>query len=135
MLKSVHHLNFLVRDLEAAVAHWRTLFRFDVALRESLPDRGVITARFRIGETWIVLVQPTETNSVAGRHLREHGEGPFLVSFAVENLELAIARTNAAAGREICGAERRGLDGWRIADIDTELGGAVTVQITEDETR
>jgi methylmalonyl-CoA/ethylmalonyl-CoA epimerase len=93
MLKSVHHLNFLVRDLEAAVARWRTLFGFDVALRESLPDRGVITARFRIGETWIVLVQPTETDSAPGRHLREHGEGPFLVSFAVENLELARART------------------------------------------
>ena len=135
MIRGVHHINFLVRDLDEAVDRYQRLLGVRIDRRDELPGRGVHMARFRAGETWIVLVQPTETDSAPGRHLREHGEGPFLVSFAVENLELAMARTNAAAGREICGAERRGLDGWRIADIDTELGGAVTVQITEDATR
>ena len=132
MLQGIHHLNFLVADLDAAVARWRALFDLGGEVRESLPERGVDTARFRIGDTWLVLVTPTDPDGLPARHLRRHGEGPFLLSFAVADLDAARSRVDAAAGVAVCGRERAGVDGWRVADIDTELGADVVIQLTEE---
>lgn len=128
MLHSIHHVNFLVRDLDNAIARWRELLDLDCETRESLPQRGVDTARFRVGTTWLVLVQPTDPDSAPGRHLAEHGEGVFLLSFGVDDLDAAVA---ALENRNaVCGVERSGLDGWRIVDVDAAIGGATTIQLT-----
>ena len=63
---SIHHLNFIVRDLEAAIPVWERILGAPVARRDELTERGVIAARFRLGDTWLVLVQPTREDSVPG---------------------------------------------------------------------
>ena len=78
----VHHVNLLVRDLQTAKQQYASLFDVDF-IDESLPSRGVITARFLAGETWIVLVQPVGDGAPM-RRLREKGEGLFLLSLGVQ---------------------------------------------------
>lgn len=130
MLKGLHHLNFVVRDLDAAVAAWERVLGLPPALREDLPARGARTARFRIGESWLVLLQPTDPGGAPGRHLAQHGEGFFLLSFAVDDLEAATQRVQAQGGRAI-GSPRAGLGGWQVQDIGAPaLGaGAAIVQL------
>jgi len=43
-----------------------------------VPNLGP-TARFRLGEQWLELIQPTGTESPAAQHLRRLGEGPYEV--------------------------------------------------------
>jgi methylmalonyl-CoA/ethylmalonyl-CoA epimerase len=57
-VKKIHHINFLVKDLDAAEQRYRALLGLGPAIREALPERNVLTARFRLGESWLVLVQP-----------------------------------------------------------------------------
>ncbi len=118
----IHHINFLVRDLDRAEVRYRELLGAGPAIRESLPGRGVETARFRVGESWLVLVQPTGDEGEPARLLREQGEGFMLLSFAVDDLDAA----RDSLGNDL-GAERRGLEGWRIADVS----GDVLLQLTE----
>ena len=59
MVKRVHHINFLVKNLEQAVDRYQQLLGVTITERDELPDRGVRIARVLAGETWIVLVQPT----------------------------------------------------------------------------
>ena len=99
--RGIHHINFLVRDLDAAELRYRQLLGLGPALREALPGRGVMTARFRLGATWLVLVQPIGDEGEPARLLRERGEGFMLLS----------------------------LEGWRIADLG-DCPGA-TLQLTE----
>ena len=80
MINNVHHINFVVRDLEAAVSSYEQILDRPVDARDSLQDRGVEIARFRLGETWLCLVQPIRPDTVPARHLKEHGEGFFLLS-------------------------------------------------------
>ncbi len=70
MLQGVHHINFLVADLDAAVLRYKDLFDIDPMTIESLPERGVRTARFKMSGVWIVLVQPVDEQSEPMRHLR-----------------------------------------------------------------
>ncbi len=119
-LKSVHHINFIVADLDAAVQAYQSILGIGPFEYEELSERGVSTARVRVGEVWIVLVSPQCENSVAGRYLEAHGDGFFLLSFGVDNLDQAMAEL---AQRGALPADRMahvGILDWRVADLETE---------------
>ena len=87
-LTHVHHVNLLVRDIESAKRAYRANFNIDF-IDESLPSRGVLTSRFRAGESWVVLIQPIAEGEPM-RQLRERGEGLFLLSLGVVQIEDAV---------------------------------------------
>ena len=129
MLERIHHLTFVVRDLEASLARYEREFAVTGILRESLPGRGVLTGRFMIGETWMVLVQPVGPG-VTADHLREHGEGLLLMSLQVASLDTA-AQQLRSRGVDVLGAERRGLADWRIQDFNSNAVPGATLQLCE----
>ncbi|MDP2325181.1 MAG: VOC family protein [Gammaproteobacteria bacterium] len=128
MANGIHHLNFIVRNLDAAVPVWERLLGMPVARRDELTERGVIAARFRLGETWLVLVQPTRADSVPGKFLADHGEGFFLLSLGVNSLADELARLGHAA---FTGPVRTGAEGWQVRDLDRALLAGIQLQLTE----
>jgi len=134
MIRGVHHINFLVRDLDSAIARHERLLGVRIERIDELPERGVRVARFRAGETWIALVQPVAEGEPM-RQLRERGEGFFLVSYRVDDVEAAAARVRKVGGRTTSAGPRRGLDRWRVIDIDPSGLDGISVQLCEDLTR
>jgi methylmalonyl-CoA/ethylmalonyl-CoA epimerase len=96
-----------------------------------LSQRGVRTARFRVGETWIVLVQPTDSEGVPGRHLEEHGEGLFLLSFEVDSVADTVSEIKARGCQFRAEQPRQGLEDWRVVDLDPEQFFGVQLQLVE----
>lgn len=128
LIRSVHHVNFVVRDLERAVAQYERALGVTVSHRDSLAGRGEL-ARFKVGDTWIVLVCPSDPDSVPGRHLAEHGEGFFLISYAVDDLDDA-ARALSSLGVGITTPQpRKGLDDWWVIDLDPADTAGAQVQL------
>lgn len=133
MLDSVHHINILVSDLARARARFAQAMGVEFGPLETLAARGAIASRARIADVWLVLVQPTDPEGVPGRRLAARGEGVFLISFGVVDLDAAIAAL-AARGVGCTSTEpRRGLDGWRV--IDTLLGDEFGVELQLCEAR
>ena len=131
-LTKIHHLNFLFEDLETAVGRFESALGLGPFEFDELPARGVRTARARVGESWIVLVSPAGApDSAPMRYLREHGEGFFLVSFGVADLDRAIADLESSRGT-VAGPVRDGIAGWRVADLPEEETAGIPVQIAED---
>jgi methylmalonyl-CoA/ethylmalonyl-CoA epimerase len=130
VIDRIHHINFLVRDLEQAIDRYKALLGSDQVILEDLPRRGVRTARFRVGQTWLVLLQPTDDSGVPGRYLEQHGEGFFMISFAGEPLDEAVRRVEAAGLVMADRQDRIGLDGWRVRDLDAQAGFGINVQLT-----
>ncbi len=124
----IHHLNFVVRNLETAKRKFETLFGLTPFVTVDHPVRGARIARSKVGESWIVLVCPYDPDSVPGRYLAEHGEGLFLLSLGVEAFDAEIERL-ASLGNHVM--PREGILDWRIADVG-ELGTAV-LQLTADQ--
>ena len=100
---------------------------------ESLPGRGVRTATFDINGTWIVLVQPVDDDSEPMRHLRQYGEGLYLVSFAVDDLDAAAGELTEKGGISQSAISRQGLRGWRVIDLDPTAIFGARIQLTEDK--
>lgn len=132
MLECVHHINFLVADLDTAVARYKDLFGIQRMEVESLPARGVRTARFDLNGVWIVLVQPVDDDCEPMRHLRQHGEGFFLVSFAVDDLDEATQKLAGKGAISQSTKPREGLQGWRVIDLDPAAVFGAAMQLTED---
>ena len=133
MLEGIHHINFLVADLDAAVLRYKDLFDIDAMTIESLPERGVRTARFELRGVWIVLVQPVDEQSEPMRHLRQHGEGLYLVSFAVDDLDAATENLAAKSAINKATKSREGLTGWRVIDLEPNAVFGALIQLTQDK--
>lgn len=132
MLNGIHHVNLLVRDLDSAVVRYTEAFGVEQWLFGELAGRGVRTARFKAGESWIVLVQPTDPEGAPGKYLAEHGEGLFLLSLGVDSLERALDSIQPGEGELRDGPIRAGLDGWRVADLSPQAFFDAQLQLTEE---
>jgi catechol 2,3-dioxygenase-like lactoylglutathione lyase family enzyme len=128
MTQCIHHINFLVRDLEQAIPAWQQLLGRAPDSRDHLPGRGVDIARYRLGETWLSLVQPVREGTEPARYLAEHGEGFFLISLALDSLDQAAERLGEDS---FSGPARAGLEDWRIRDLKPADFAGVQVQLTE----
>jgi len=132
MLKSVHHINFLVADLESAIERYQDFFAIESLQIESLPQRGVKTARFDLNGVWIVLVQPLDDDSEPMRQLRQNGEGLYLVSFAVDDLDAATEDLTAKGAIDASSTSREGLQGWQVIDLEPDAVFGALLQLTQD---
>ena len=86
MLGDVIELSVVVRDLEAAIRDFETLFDLKVHHRGESKEFGFKNAILPLGKGHIELLQPTDTSSAVGRFLETHGEGVYLVGFDVEDI-------------------------------------------------
>jgi len=127
MVNGVHHINFIVRDLEAAVLAWERILDRGVDKRDRLDSRGVDIARFDLGGTWIVLVQPTGPGAPAD-YLEANGEGFFLMSLAVDSLDTEAERLGAAM---LTGHARAGLDDWFVQDLEVAQTFGAQLQLIQ----
>ena len=131
VLNCVHHINFVVADIDAAVEAYQNMLDLGPFEYEDLPGRGVTTARALIGDVWLVLVSPQSQDSVAGRYLRDHGEGFFLMSFGVDDLDRAVAELAQRGTMPSDSKTRSGILGWRVADLETEDRLGVRFHLTQ----
>ena len=109
MLKRLRYFSVAVADLEAAVKTYQDLFGLEQMRPINETRWGFRATMMGNGDqSMIELLQPTDPDSAAARFMRErsnplnpHGEGLYLVSFEVDDLEQAIEQIRAAGGRVV----------------------------------
>ena len=126
----IHHVNFVVRDLEEAMARFERALEVEPFEVIDHRPRGAHVARASIGESWLVLVCPYDPDSVPGRYLAKHGEGFFLLSLGYEDIVQQLERLEASGVEPVDQAPRAGILDWCVADIG-DLNGA-KMQLTQD---
>lgn len=133
VINSIHHINFIVADIDAAVEAYQSRLGLGPFEYEELPDRSVSTARALVGGVWLVLVSPQREDSEAGRYLKNHGEGFFLMSFGVDNLDQAMVELAQRGATPVDRRARSGILGWRVADLETEDSLGVRFHVTQTD--
>ncbi|AEP31273.1 VOC family protein [Brumicola nitratireducens] len=125
MLTHIHHINFVVADLQKAIQYFQKLLSQQATI-ERLSERNVETARFKIGESLLILVQPITNEGAVASILKNKGEGIFLLSLATLSIDETLKDFELSYAEK-----RKGLEGWSVCDISPyEQFGAI-LQLTE----
>lgn len=132
MVEKVHHIDFVVRDLDAAAARFTTILGIAPRSREKLLNRGIELVRFEVGDLWIILVQPVREDSPVGAFLDRHGEGFFHIAYLVADVEAEAERLRGENIRLADKLPRRGVEGWKLVDLEMAETFGVYTQLVED---
>lgn len=133
MIERVHHIDFVVRDLEAAAVRFARLLGRQAGPRERLADRGVELVRFEVGNVWLILVQPVRQDSPVQAFLDKHGEGFFHIAFAVGRVAAEAERLLAEGIDLVDEHPRRGVEGWQLLDVAPDESLPVCTQLVQDD--
>lgn len=131
MLRRIYHLGYAVQSLEDAADFYREHFGVEISAPEGVPQQGIRTVMFDVGESRIELLEPTSPDSPVGKFLAKNGEGFHHVAFEVEDLSAALAEL-AGEGVDLIDEEPRiGAGGTRMAFIHPRGAFGVLTELCE----
>ena len=99
MLGDVIELSIVVKDLEAAIKRFETLFDLKVSQKGESKDFGFKNALIPLGKGQIELMQPTDPSSAVAHFLETRGEGVYLVGFEVEDTPASVKKLQEKGAR------------------------------------
>ena len=101
MLGDAIEVSIVVKDLEAAIKRFETLFDLKLYERRESKDFGFKNAILPLGKGHIDLIQPTDPSSAVARFLETRGEGIYLVGFEVEDIPASVKTLRERGARVI----------------------------------
>ncbi|MGC8838100.1 MAG: methylmalonyl-CoA epimerase [Anaerolineae bacterium] len=132
MLKRVHHIGLVVKDLEGALQDFVDALGVAPGGIHEMPERGLRLAFFPVGESRIELVQPTDPESSVARFLERRGEGIHHICLEVDDIRAALADLKAKGVRLVDEEPRPGAEGLVAFVHPTSMHG-VLLELVQSE--
>ena len=131
-LTDVDHVGIAVDDLEAAVAHYRTMLGFEPTHRERVADQGVEEVLFAVGTSYVQLLGALGPDTPVGRALATRGPGVHHVAYRVDDITAALEHLRSEGARLIDETPRAGSRGTLIAFVHPTSMGGVLVELVQE---
>lgn len=131
MIKKIDHIAVAVSDLDKSAGHFKDVLGLEEEGREVVKEQKVETASFRIGESNIELVCPTEPESPVGKFLSAKGEGIHHIAVEVDDIEAALKSFKEKGMRLIDEKPRVGAGGHLIAFLHPKSNRGVLVELVQ----
>jgi methylmalonyl-CoA/ethylmalonyl-CoA epimerase len=128
LVKKIDHVAIAVKDLDAAVKTFTRNFGFPVERMGEVPQLSIRRAFLTIGDASLELFQPTSEGNPGATFLSERGEGMYLLSFEVDDLDAAVA---ALAEKGVKTSVQSVPDGPRLAFISPKVAHGALLQLIE----
>ena len=113
-ISHIEHIGIAVISLESSIPYYETLLGTKCYATEEVADQKVKTAFFRVGETKIELLEPTDPESPIGKFLEKKGPGIHHLAFAVDDVNIALRQAQDAGIQLIDKQSRKGAEGLKI---------------------
>lgn len=99
--KRIDHVGIVVKDLDAAVATYTRNFGFSVDPGKGgeSPSLGIKNVFMPVGESDLEFIQPLTGEGPVARFAAERGEGTFLLSLEVDDIDAAVEHLRATGAR------------------------------------
>lgn len=91
MFKGVDHVVIAVKDIDAAVGRYESIYGTPVSDRSESAPANMKMAFFRFGESYVELVTNINEGGPIHKRLTETGEGIHLMAMKVDDLEKTVA--------------------------------------------
>lgn len=119
MLKGIHHIAFVVEDLDAATRLFVDVFGGSLKSRTYFEPGGVEVSLVSLGNVLFELARPIRPGTDTFNYMKEHGPGFYHLGFLVDDIPDALARLEAGGVGLIDRTAVSGVD-WDVAWLRTE---------------
>jgi len=130
MFKGVDHVVVAVKDLDAAVGRYETIYGQPVSDRAEALAAGMKMAFFRFPDSYVELVSNIDDQGPIAKRLEERGEGVHLVAMKVDDIDKTL-ETLRAGGIRLVGDPGPGNPVKGQVFIHPAMTGGVLTQIVQ----
>jgi len=130
MLRKIHHLGIVVRNLDEAYKFYRDTLGLHVHKEAVVEDQGVKAALLTIGNSEIELLEPINENGGVAKFLERRGEGLHHICFETTDVAAELAATKAKGIALIDQAPRKGLAGM-ICFLHPKANNGVLIEYAQ----
>lgn len=131
MVKTINHIGIAVTSIAEQRPFYETMLGAAYEGEEVVADQKVKVAFFRIGETRVELLEPTDPTSTVAQFIEKRGQGLHHLAYTVENLQARIDELKAKGIRMIDEKPRSGAHHNQIAFVHPKSSGGVLTEICE----
>jgi methylmalonyl-CoA/ethylmalonyl-CoA epimerase len=135
VLGRIHHVAYVVADLDAALERLGDTFGLRPAIREVMEGQGVEAVLCGPGGGAVELIRPLDPAGAIARFLESRGEGLHHVAFEVDDLEAALEDLRGRGAELIDERPRPGLGGHLVAFVHPRSAGGVLTELVQAEPR
>ena len=132
MLKRIEHLGIAVSDFESTEKVFESLLGTKAYKTEIVESEGVETMFFKIGESKIELLRPTNSDSPIAKFLEKQKGGIHHIAFETDDIDAELARLKAEGYELIHQTPKGGADKKRIAFLHPKSTARVLVELCQD---
>jgi methylmalonyl-CoA/ethylmalonyl-CoA epimerase len=131
-MKQIEHIGIAVRNLQEACEVYERLLGVAPYKTEEVVSEGVLTAFFKSGPNKIELLQATTEQSAIAQFIEKKGEGMHHIAFAVENIQVEMARLKAEGFTLLNEVPKRGADNKWICFVHPKDANGVLVELCQE---
>jgi methylmalonyl-CoA/ethylmalonyl-CoA epimerase len=130
MIRKIHHVGVVVRDIDRAMLFWRDTLGLHVHKTQTIEEQGVKAALMTIGDSEIELLEPIVADNGVARYLESRGEGLHHVCFQVDSVDADLDALKAQGVELIDQTPRIGIAG-RICFLHPKAMHGALVELCE----
>jgi len=132
-IEKIDHICFAVKDLEETKKVYKEDFGLMPAYEYIAESEKIKVARYYIGEVAIELMESSTPDGEVAKFIDSRGEGVFLISYKVDNLDNALEELRKK-GKKLIDNKPRSLFGNRYAFVHhpNKLNGVLTELLEGD---
>ena len=125
----IAHVGIAVHALDEILPFYRDILGLpEIPLDDA---DGARIAGLQAGESLVELLESSSTDTPIGKFVAKRGPGIHHICFAVDDLDITLARCKAAGVRLIDDTPRLGAEGKRIAFLHPSATAGVLVELSE----
>jgi methylmalonyl-CoA/ethylmalonyl-CoA epimerase len=133
MIQAIDHIGIAVRDLEASITLYKTLFQIDTMHREQVVEFGVDIASFSLNGVRIELTAPLHADTPIGKFLDKRGEGIHHVAFRTDTIGEDLQRLASNDIRLINTEPQNGAHDMLVAFLHPSSTGGVLMELCSEK--
>jgi methylmalonyl-CoA/ethylmalonyl-CoA epimerase len=128
VFKGIDHVVIAVKDLDEGIKQYEAVYGIAATDRGSHP--GFDNAFFRMGDTYVELVAPTDDTGPVGRRIAASGEGVYLMGLRVDDVQATLADLRAK-GVRLVGDPGAGNPVTGMVFVHPSAAGGVLTQLVQ----
>ncbi len=89
-IHKIDHLGIAVKNLDEAVKVYKDILGLELVKIEEVPEEKVRIAMFKVGESYIELLEGTSPDSTISKFIEKRGESIHHIALRVDNVGKAV---------------------------------------------